>query len=155
MVRITLQYPNLPLLLIDSDVNECARLLQLLASGELKPIVQQAKKTPPPEKDTKQDPPKTVVPNHSSPHTTERDTEVPGQSGRLYGGKRNRRDMILEVFEALHEEGQPLVSLADLRNKFQSLYPQEDQNHLDQVIRDLSNKTDLVVREGRGLFRLG
>ncbi len=47
-----------------------------------------------------------------------------------------------------------MPSLDDIREKHAELYPEENTTNLDQVVRDLANKTDLVERCERGTFRL-
>ena len=145
MVKITLNYPNLPVLTIDSSVEECVQLLRALARdgsppARRFPVVDTPSPAPAPAAET----PRPDVTGANDPHG----------HARLYGGKRNRRDIILEIFHLLHEEGLETVSLDQIRQRYQESYPEEDQQHLDQVIRDLANKTDLVAREGRGRFRL-
>jgi len=75
-------------------------------------------------------------------------------SPRTYGGKPNRRHMVLSAMQKLLTEGNETPVLDDIRSCYSSLFPQEPVKHLGQVVRDLSNKTHLVERLEYGKFRL-
>jgi hypothetical protein len=66
----------------------------------------------------------------------------------------SRRGQVLEVMKALWRQGKTECSLVEIQKVFQQQFPQTDQTHLDQVIRDLANKTSELVRVKRGYFSL-
>lgn len=74
--------------------------------------------------------------------------------GRGYRGRVNRRDLVLKAFRELRGEENHRPSLSEIKARFQSLFPTESLDNLDQVVRDLANKTDMVERCERGTFRL-
>ena len=73
---------------------------------------------------------------------------------RTYGGKPNRRHMILNTLAELHKMGQFQPKLEEICHHFQELFPEQSTENLDQVVRDLANKTDLVNRCDWGTFEL-
>ena len=150
MVKITLKYPNLPELTIDSNVSECVQILRALSLEKTAPPLHAETRSVP------VDQPRVAAPGPvaATPAGPAASRDRDHGETRLYGGKRNRRDMILEVFRDLHDEGRETLGLDLIRTRFEDKFPEEDQQHLDQVIRDLANKTGLVTREGRGRFRL-
>ena len=78
----------------------------------------------------------------------------PRVRGRTYGGRANRRQLVLDTLEILALEGNVTPSLDEIKRCFSSHYPNERLRHLDQVVRDLANKTGLVERREWGKFQL-
>lgn len=66
----------------------------------------------------------------------------------------NRRQMVLTVMEHLQEGADDCFRIRDIVSECQKRFPDADTKHLDQVIRDLANKTNLVESPSRGMFRL-
>lgn len=66
----------------------------------------------------------------------------------------NRRDRVISAMGALKQTGKIILRLDAIRDKVGAMFPGEDLQHIDQVVRDLVNKTDLVERCDRGTFRL-
>ena len=65
-----------------------------------------------------------------------------------------RRERVLEAMGSLWHQGHAILRLDRIRQEVERLFPGEDEVHLDQVVRDLANKTELVERCDRGSFRL-
>ncbi len=133
MVRMFVRYPTLQDVEIECEVEECARLLKLLGGSSPEPVAQAFSR-------------KTVT------NTTRASSDM-SIGKRQYRG-RNRRQMVLNTFRQLRSAGRIMPSLDDIREKYAELYPEENTTNLDQVVRDLANKTDLVERCERGTFRL-
>ena len=68
--------------------------------------------------------------------------------------KQSKRKLILETLQFLHKQGQTDPNIHQISQAFETRYPQEDSSNLDQVLRDLVNKTDLLERTGWGCFKL-
>ena len=73
---------------------------------------------------------------------------------RPYRGKVNRRHNVLLVMKQLLKMGDESPDLETIRRSYGGQFPLEDQRNIDQVVRDMANKTDLLERHGRGQFRL-
>ncbi len=71
-----------------------------------------------------------------------------------HGAKTKRRTMVLDVFHHLRSRGVHTPNLGEIRECFQLLFPGEDLKNLDQVVRDLANKTDQVESGKRGEYQL-
>jgi len=56
--------------------------------------------------------------------------------------------------EELARGGADAVKLGQILALYQQTFPGEDTRHLDQVVRDLANKTDMVESPRRGCYRL-
>jgi len=78
----------------------------------------------------------------------------PEAETRPYRGRTNRRHLVLEILRELAQEGQLTPSLEQIKHRFLQRHPHEPVEHLDQVVRDLANKTDLVSRHEWGTFKL-
>ena len=76
------------------------------------------------------------------------------QDARPYAGRTNRRRLILDTMRSLAEQGNTSPSLAEIKERFLQLFPEHSTDHLDQVVRDLVNKTDQLIRSRRGEFTL-
>lgn len=137
MVKIVVRYPTLPEFEIECEVEECAQLLTLLGGKS-----------------------KQAIPNPLSLLNKAKEPAVERREGeriirnRSYRGKVNRRDMVLNAFRELRQDGRIMPHLEDIKAKYASLYPDEDLTNLDQVVRDLANKTEKIERCERGSFRL-
>lgn len=66
----------------------------------------------------------------------------------------NRRKLVLETLRALKQSGNDTPSLSQIHKRFQRLFPGENTENLDQVVRDIANKTNKLERLERGTFRL-
>lgn len=66
----------------------------------------------------------------------------------------NRRQMVLDVLGELANRGQQQPSLKTILDCCEKLYPSAEMKNLDQVVRDLANKTDLVESPQRGRYQL-
>ncbi len=75
-------------------------------------------------------------------------------SRRTYGGQATRRDKVLEAMAKLRREGAATQTLAQIIQAFAALFPGESTRNLDQVIRDLAQKTDRVRSPRRGTYEL-
>lgn len=78
----------------------------------------------------------------------------PEAETRPYRGRTNRRHLVLEILRELADEGQLTPTLDQIKHRFLRRHPHEPVEHLDQVVRDLANKTDLVSRHEWGTFKL-
>ncbi len=68
--------------------------------------------------------------------------------------KTSKRQRVLKSMEHLARKGILEPGIAQILKIYSETYPGEDRNHIDQVLRDLANKTDLVTRTRWGRFRL-
>ena len=66
----------------------------------------------------------------------------------------NRRQRVLMVMRDLQGPGGSPIALGQIVDRYQQTYPEEDVRHLDQVVRDLANKTGMVESPKRGCYRL-
>lgn len=66
----------------------------------------------------------------------------------------NRRQKVLDAFKQLSEQGVHEPQLDQIITAYASANPEDSIVNLDQVIRDLANKTDLLERCSRRTFRL-
>lgn len=139
-MKMTLTFPGLPPVIIDASAAECAELLAVLGERYSSSAVYQQK---------------TLRPNDVSyPEKKERSSHFHKVPLRTDAGHSNRRGMMLRVFETLAKEGSNHPSLRELKTRFTQMFPNEDTHNLDQVVRDLANKTPFVERKGRGCFAL-
>lgn len=76
------------------------------------------------------------------------------ERARMYGGEPNRREKVLYCLEQLWRAGQTEPDLATIRGAFMRYFPNDSVTHLDQVIRDLANKTAYVHSPRRGRYVL-
>ena len=163
-MHLKLKYPSLPEIEIVSSVEECARLLHLLGDGQGRGDGKKPDSGGPaphvPEDSARQDsqkqekkPVDTVKPPDPRPDQEQPRQIVPAGT-RPYRGKPNRRKLVLETMRHLKENGNPTPGLEEIKTTFAALYPDEDIRHLDQVVRDLANKTGLVERHQWGTFKL-
>lgn len=74
-------------------------------------------------------------PNPSKPHPT-------------------RRQQVLRALAVLRERGNPTPRIADIVQAATELFPGANPKNLDQVVRDLANRTDTVRRLEWGRFCL-
>lgn len=77
-----------------------------------------------------------------------------GDGVRRYGGRTNRRFLILECLRELRERGVAEPTMPQITETFATRYPEVDRDNLEQVVRDLVNKTDKVTRLRWGVFQL-
>ena len=140
-MRILIQYPTLPVMKIDAGPEECARLLLLLGERLEGPLVASGESMREGARDRPVD---AGVPA----------AKKAARSARPYRGRTNRRQMVLDAMGALAEEGRDAPALGEIAARVKALYPMENTQNLDQVVRDLANKTDLVIRGERGMFKL-
>lgn len=127
VMKIQIGFSHLPTIIIDCNPEECARLLGLLGRGispEMTNVASQIHE------------PVETSPEVVQPHW--------GQ----------RRHMVLQVFFNLYKNGKVMIQLGQIEEIFVQLFPGEDTQNLDQVVRDLANKTNLLERCERGTFRL-
>lgn len=80
--------------------------------------------------------------------------DVKPKTSRTYGGRSNRRALILDTLRNLRQSGIEEPDLNQIKTRFRVLFPDEPIENLEQVVRDLANKTSLLERLGRGTFRL-
>jgi hypothetical protein len=66
----------------------------------------------------------------------------------------NRRKMVLETIQELRSAGAETPSLGQIKHRFAQLFPEESLENLDQVVRDIANKTSKLERLERGTFKL-
>ena len=119
LMKIRVQDPRFPILEIECEPDECARLLHALGAGT-EPVL-----------------------------TVSRARPSTGNAPR-----KNRRGMVLATLYKLRDEGRDSPTLDDIRDRFHRLFPDEKMTHLDQVVRDLANKTDHLERLEWGTFKL-
>ena len=133
--------PHLPQMEIEDTPEACALFVARLgqAKSGARPLVQMRGKAT---KHTR-GAPKTGVTKRSQ------DSSV-----RTYGGKPNRRHMVLETFRALAAAGNTTPHMEEIRAQYAAKYPEEPLQGLDQVVRDMVNKTNLVERLAAGTFQL-
>lgn len=77
------------------------------------------------------------------------------EQARPYNGKVNRRHRVLEIFQDFQDLGEEALSIPQITAAFAERFPDEDSSNLDQVVRDMMNKTQQVVRVKRGFYALG
>ena len=70
-------------------------------------------------------------------------------------GEQSRRGRVLQVFRELSEAGVVEPSLREIKSFYLRLFPDDTVHHLDQVVRDLVNKTGRIQRTSRGCYKLG
>lgn len=66
----------------------------------------------------------------------------------------NRRKRVLETIQDLRSAGVETPSLGQIKHRFAQLFPEEGLDNLDQVVRDIANKTSKLERLERGTFKL-
>jgi hypothetical protein len=77
------------------------------------------------------------------------------QSRRAVSDERpSKRTRILEVLASLRDEGELAPGTPIIISRFKRMFPEENASNLDQVLRDLVNKTDRVRRAKWGCFSL-
>lgn len=169
-MKIKLSYPDLPPLEIEAGPDECARLLRALSatpSATPSPPDAQSKPAPPRQKDSVANP--MPVGSGDKPPEPELSSKMPApkpqtrlsvenkeNSGdvRRYGGRTNRRFLILECLRELRERGVAEPTMPQITETFERRYPEVNRDNLEQVVRDLVNKTDKVTRLRWGVFQL-
>ncbi len=169
-MKIKLSYPDLPPLEIEAEPDECARLLRALsvtqdtaqstsqAGSSPAPVAQKVAVADDPSiaapvKRTAVDKtPITKAPKPAAPSPTEKGDS--GNGVRRYGGRTNRRFLILECLRVLRERGVAEPTMPQITETFETRYPEVNRDNLEQVVRDLVNKTDKVTRLRWGVFQL-
>jgi len=139
-LRIVLSYPDkpwMPDVTVEDSPEACAALLRAMERGGPEPTVSRPRRQRAPN------------PRPETADRADRQTDV-----RAYRGRPSRRHRVLEVFRALAGAGEQRVSLDLIRTRFAELFPEESQENLDQVVRDLVNKTGKVTRNTDGSFSL-
>ncbi len=129
---------------IEDDPEACAAFLAAFERHRLLPGKLERKEPAETAQRISQDPPRI---SQDSPRNSQ-------DSPRTYGGKPNRRHMVLSALQKLASIGNKTPTLDDIRTCYSELFPMEPVKHLDQVVRDLTNKTDWVERLEWGTFRL-
>jgi hypothetical protein len=124
MLTLKIRYPDLPEVIVEGDSHDMASLL-LRLGGRI----------------TGGD----VLLSSPLPHPSR---------GIAASRVTNRRDRVIVAMGTLKESGKTILRLDAIRHQVGELFPGEEDQHLDQVVRDLANKTDLVERCDRGTFRL-
>ncbi len=80
--------------------------------------------------------------------------ESPAPSDDVWVPRTNRRKQVLETIQDLKQEGVEAPSLGQIKHRFAKLFPEESLENLDQVVRDMANKTSKLERLERGTFKL-
>jgi len=75
-------------------------------------------------------------------------------SNSIHHKRSSKRQCVLDSLQGLHNEGLSEPSIDQITHYFKTHFPEQDASHLDQVLRDLVNKTDLVRRPKWGCFQL-
>ena len=144
-MKMTLSYTgqsHLPRIEIEDTPEACVQFVASLAAAGLGPTgIKQAA--------GKSSAPAPVRERTRRPTRHDQDGDV-----RTYRGKPNRRHMVLEVFRALAASGKDKPAMEDIRIQYAAQFPEEAVHGLDQVIRDMVNKTNLIERLAQGLFQL-
>jgi hypothetical protein len=70
------------------------------------------------------------------------------------GGANTTREAVLATMAYLGERGRAVAHISEIRSAFTHLFPQRSSRLVDQILRDLVNKTGQLNRVGRGYFRL-
>jgi len=143
-VQLTLRYPKnpgLPEIVVDGDPESCARFVKALGEGCGAPTAEKTAEKPAPR-----------VPSRRAASQRARSKRQDGV--RQYRGRPNRRHTVLEAIRALTADGVAAPDLDQIRDRYARLFPEESQRHLDQVVRDLVNKTGHLQRTAEGSFRL-
>ena len=65
-----------------------------------------------------------------------------------------RRERVLEVIRELSGPDHTALALEQILAEVMRRFPDTERRYLDQVVRDLANKTDLVTRTDWGTFSL-
>lgn len=78
----------------------------------------------------------------------------PSSSEDVWVPRSNRRKQVLETIQELKQEGVEAPSLGQIKHRFARLFPEESLDNLDQVVRDMANKTSKLERLERGTFKL-
>lgn len=150
-MKIRIAYEDLPALHIEGDPADCARFVRALQtqSPVAAPSTPHAAEAKEPRADAGARP---SQPKGATPAEPAKKAEPKAQkpSRRLS----SRRTRVLKVIHRLHQEDQERVTLKAIVEAYQRMFPSEPVQHLDQVVRDLANKTDLLEHVGRGAFRL-
>jgi len=68
--------------------------------------------------------------------------------------KVSKRQGVLNVMRILRDMGVDAPKTAQILEIYEKTYPGQDSTHMAQVLRDLANKTNLIVRESWGCFKL-
>ena len=126
-MRVHLRFDHLPPVMIDCTPDECSQLLLQLGQGK---SVHRA-----------------LVPQETL-HSPPTPSLAPVPKAK------KRREKVLDVFFEFYQNGKVMVSLSQLEQNFKENFPEESTQNLDQVVRDLANKTNLIERCERGTFRL-
>jgi len=69
-------------------------------------------------------------------------------------GVATTREAVLATMAYLGERGRLVAPISEIRSTFTHLFPQRSSRLVDQILRDLVNKTGQLTRVGRGNFRL-
>ena len=141
-MRLVLDFPDradLPRVVVEDTPVACAVFIRAL--GETAMAVADSPVEPAP----------VTEPSDTPKATTRREAR---DEVRTYRGRINRRHMVLEALRSLAAEGQRAPRLDDIRTRFAELYPEEQRRNLDQVVRDLVNKTGHLSRSERGTYHL-
>jgi hypothetical protein len=162
-MKMTLAFPHLPTIEIEMQEDECARLLEILQKqanakkqifeqaplfAEAKPVVEPVKSQP------KHGKPAPFIKPNVKEAASQAATQSDSDEARPYKGKANRRHRVLEIFQDFMEKGQSELSIPEITAAFQQRFPEEDSENLDQVVRDMMNKSKQVVRVRRGYYSL-
>lgn len=169
-MKIKLSYPDLPPLEIEAEPDECARLLRALSvtpGAAQSPADARPKPAPPRQAGSSADAvaigsaDKPSEPDLFSETTATKPAARPAAAGkndsggvRRYGGRTNRRFLILECLRELRERGVAEPTMPQITETFEKRYPEVNRDNLEQVVRDLVNKTDKVTRLRWGVFQL-
>ncbi len=68
--------------------------------------------------------------------------------------RHSRREMVLHALQELSQQGKKQATLDEITQRVLLNHPTSERRNLDQVVRDLANKTQLVTRTDWGSFCL-
>lgn len=154
-MHLTLSYPDkpgAPRIVVEDEPEACAAFVRALLGGvpASRTAASRAERTGGPSLERRPPEP----PDRAEPSPARRQRASTPDSVRSYRGRTNRRHLVLEVVRSLFSEGVHEPSLDEIRDHFARLYPDESQRNLDQVVRDLVNKTAYLERLENSRFRL-
>ena len=176
-MKIRMSYHHLPTLEIEAAPEECARLLRALATDTGPPKEDNLGSTGSSTGNPSGNP--VIAADRASTNSisiatesseanqagrrrqptkgsnqTQPESPSADNSARTYAGRTNRRFLILESMRFLRQQGQETPTLNEITDTFATLFPDVDRTNLEQVVRDLANKTAKVERMRWGVFRL-
>lgn len=133
-MKLTLHLKNWSAIELQGSPVDCAIFLNALRGELSQPI----------KNDTVEDAPSAAPPKTRETTADRRSRTIPG----------NRRQRVLHVLQEMAQAGEDTVRLNQITDRYGQTFPGEDLRHLDQVVRDLANKTELVESPQRGYYRL-